>query len=104
MSGQKAVDATVTDKSTVNAVGAVSLCAAVEQFAVKAVAGIGRTRESKGCYDQGEGKFRTTETAGRELHSNLMSVCLIEELVVRVPGFTIKENPPVLDCPTNPLG
>ena len=104
MSGQKAVDATVTDKSTVNAVGAVSLSTAVEQLTIKAIAGIGRTRESEGCYEQGEGKIRTTKPARRELHRDLMSVRLIEELVVRLPGFAVKEDPPVFNCPTNPLG
>ena len=103
MSGQKAVDATVTDKSTVDAVGTVSLSTAVEQLAVKTIAGIGRTRESEGGYEQGEGKIRTSEAARRELHRDLMSVCLVEELVVWLPGFAIKEAPPVLYSPTNPL-
>ena len=48
----------------------------------EAIAGIGGTRESEGGYEQGEGKIGTTEAARRELHCDLMSVCLVEELVV----------------------
>ena len=102
--GQDAVDPTIAHEATVDAVRPASVSPAMEQLPIEAVVDIGGTREGERCYDQGEGKLGPAKPSGRELHRDLVSVSLIEELVLGMPRLALEKDPPLLDSPTNPLG
>ena len=102
--GQDAVDPTIAHEATVDAVRPASVSPAMEQLPIKAVINIGGTLEGERSYDQGEGKLGTAKPSGRELHRDLVSVRLIEELVLGMPRLALEKDPPLLDSPTNPLG
>ena len=103
--GQDAVDPTIAHKATVDAVRPASVFSpAMEQLPVEAVVNIGGTLEGERCYDQGEGKLGPAKPSRRELHRDLVSVRLIEELVLGMPRLALEKDPPLLDSPANPLG